>query len=127
MARILAVDGCPTAITSVERALVNAGHTVYAAHDGLGAPNAHKYDGLQLALFDVQLPHVDGFQLCTVIRQTAKYASIPTIMLTGLSSRFAVQHDMSVGANAYLVKPINDARLLAAIEQRLVQAAPTTA
>jgi DNA-binding response OmpR family regulator len=122
MANILLVDDSKTITTKVTGLLEEEGHHVCVAHDGLQALNAlYRYPDIDLLLLDVRLPHVDGFQLCRVIRTSSPCPTLPIIMLSGVKSNLAVRHALSLGANAYLAKPFEKKQLLEVINQQLEQ------
>jgi adenylate cyclase len=72
-------------------------------------------------LLDIRLPHIDGFQLCLVIRRMAQYASLPIVMISGLSGKEDIRHALDAGADDYIVKPIEDETLLQVIDQQLAR------
>lgn len=119
MAKILVVDDSPTVSSTLEWILCNQRHRVSIARDGLTALNALRSFKPDLVLLDIRLPHVDGIQLCKLIRADARYAALPIIMLSGLSNPTDIQRALDAGANDYIVKPINDDDLLGAIDRQL--------
>jgi DNA-binding response OmpR family regulator len=122
MAVILVVDDSPTVSGMVERILSRRGYTVRVAGDGLVALSALRVFKPDLVLLDIRLPHVDGFQLCLVIRRITKYAALPIVMLSALSGQADIQHAMLAGADDYLVKPVDEDKLVKAIERHLAKA-----
>jgi DNA-binding response OmpR family regulator len=121
VARILIVDDSPTVRSTVEWILHNQGHTVRVAGDGLDALHALHTFAPDLLLLDIRLPHIDGFQLCLVIRRMAQYASLPIVMISGLSGKEDIRHALDAGADDYIVKPIEDETLLQVIDQQLAR------
>lgn len=61
-----------------------------------------------LILLDLNLPKLDGFEVLSAIRADSKLRSIPVIVLSSSSARSQVQRAYQMGANAYIVKPMND-------------------
>ena len=57
-----------------------------------------------LILLDIILPRKNGFQFMEEIKQKTELASIPIVALTNLESSFDIEHALSLGARAYLVK-----------------------
>ncbi len=119
MANILVVEDSLTVSNALERALMLAGHTVRTAGDGLVALSALRVFDPELVLLDVRLPHVDGVQLCIVIRRLKKFEHLPVVMLSGLSAPVDIERALRAGANDYLVKPIDDETLLSVIDNHL--------
>lgn len=119
MADILVIDDSPTVSITLEWMLRDHGHRVFTARDGLSALNALYAHRPDLILLDIRMPHIDGIQLCSLIRASASYAHVPIIMLSGLSKPNDIERALDAGANDYLVKPVDDKMLLAVINQHL--------
>ncbi|MBI4425329.1 MAG: response regulator [Elusimicrobia bacterium] len=64
-----------------------------------------------LILLDTMMPFMDGYAGCKLLRADAQLKDIPIIMLTALQRMADVEKAFSAGANDYLVKPVNPARL----------------
>lgn len=119
MANILVVEDSLTVSNALERVLTLAGHTVRTAGDGLVALSALRVFDPDLVLLDVRLPHVDGVQLCMVIRRLKNFEHLPVVMLSGLSAPVDIERALRAGANDYLIKPIADETLLEVIDNLL--------
>ena len=71
-----------------------------------------------LAVLDVDMPRMTGFELTAAIRKDAKLASLPVILLTARGTREDREKGVALGANAYLVKTAFDqSNLLDVIRQ----------
>lgn len=121
MADILVIDDSSTVSITLEWMLRNHGHRVSTARDGLSALNALQINHPDLVLLDIRMPHIDGIELCALIRTSRNYAGLPIIMLSGLSNAKDIERAFNAGANDYLVKPVDDATLIAAIDRHLNQ------
>jgi CheY-like chemotaxis protein len=119
MADILVIDDSPTVSITLEWMLRGYGHRVHIARDGLSALNALYAHRPDLILLDIRMPHIDGIELCLMIRSSASYAHLPIIMLSGLSHARDIQRAIDAGANEYLVKPVDDKTLIAVIDRHL--------
>jgi twitching motility two-component system response regulator PilG len=102
---ILVVDDSPTIRTLVALTLEKYGHQVMCAQDGQEA--LHKVQEVvpDLILSDITMPHLDGYQLCRMIRSNAVTRSVPVIMFSGESGIFDKLRGQMVGATAYITKP----------------------
>jgi DNA-binding response OmpR family regulator len=127
MAVILVVDDSPTVSSMVEGILFRHGYTVRVAGDGLVALSALRVFKPDLVLLDIRMPHIDGFQLCQVIRRFARYATLPIVMLSALSDQADIQQATLAGADDYLVKPVDEDKLVKTIERHLAKADPILA
>lgn len=76
-----------------------------------------KRDAYDAIVLDVQLPDVDGFELCRKIRRAGNYT--PVIMLTARGAAEDRVHGLEVGADDYLVKPFELDELLARVRSLL--------
>ena len=120
MARILVVEDSPTVISLVEQLLCSVGHKVHTARDGLTALAAVRALVPEIILLDIRLPHVDGFEVCSILQRNPDYQSIPIVMMSGLNDQTSIEKARSVGAVGYLTKPFENADLVEAVERNLV-------
>ena len=70
-----------------------------------------------LALLDVMLPFVDGFELVTALRGRPEWAQVPVIMLTAKAQERDIVRALDAGANDYVLKPFKPDELLARIRR----------
>ena len=104
---ILVVDDNNTNLNLVSKILKIEGYEVTTAASGLEAlekVNMVKYD---LAVLDVMMPHMNGFELCRRMRQLPTCADIPIIMLTASSDEEDRIMGEKAGATAMLGKPFD--------------------
>jgi DNA-binding response OmpR family regulator len=123
--RILFAEDEPTLREFVTRGLTEAGYAVDAFADGEEALLAASTVSYDVAILDVNLPGIDGFELCRRIRSTP--AEGPAILF--LTARDAIDDriaGLDLGAEDYLVKPFAFAELLARIRS-LLRRGPGTA
>jgi DNA-binding response OmpR family regulator len=69
---------------------------------------------------DVMMPEMDGFELCSLIKQNERWKHIPIILLTTLSEPYDILRGLEVGADNFITKPYNREYLLSRIEYLLV-------
>ncbi len=107
--------------------LQRAGYTVLEAADGEEALRLYDADGeVDIALLDVMLPGIDGFEVCRALR--ARNASMGIIMLTARTQEAEKVSALQMGADDYVTKPFGTAELIARIDalyRRLAGGAPT--
>ncbi len=65
-----------------------------------------------IAVIDMQMPHIDGLTLGVQIQANSEIANVPLIMLTSTNQREEVQQALNIGFVSYLVKPVKASRLL---------------
>lgn len=92
------------------------GYSVIAVKDGVEAIEVIRKEPIELAVLDVMMPHLDGFNLLRKIREIS---NMPVIFLTARSDEMDKVLGLGIGADDYLVKPFSMAELLARIGAQL--------
>lgn len=110
---VLLVDDEPGIRGVVSRTLAAAGIDVVAVRDGASAREALTSDHVALVLLDVNLPDVNGLDLCEEIRR--EYA-VPVVMLTVVADERDVVRALESGAEDYIRKPFATGELLARVK-----------
>ena len=122
MAHILVVDDDRDIRLLVEKILTAQGHKVSQAEDGeagLGFALVNKPD---LVLLDLNLPKMDGFEVCRRLKTDQATRGIPVIMLTAAYPELEdAQKGFELGADEYVIKPFASDLLLHNIERLLKQ------
>lgn len=119
MQKILLVDDDPDVVELLRLSLVAAGFSVIAAANGIDAlkqARAHRPD---LIVLDLVLPEMDGFTVCETLRKERATASIPILILTGLTSQLNRFSGLESGADDYVTKPVTVDEFLAKIKTLL--------
>lgn len=96
--------------------LTDNGFIVTVANRGDEAINLIKADDPELVILDINLPHKDGFQVCSEIRQ---FFNRPVLMLTARGDESDEVHGIEAGADDYLIKPVRPRALLARVQSLL--------
>jgi CheY-like chemotaxis protein len=104
---VLVVDDEPMARTLIRLMLVRAGFEVVEAEDGFEALSKVMAAPPDLVILDVMMPGMDGFTVCSAIRQDERVADLPIIMLSAKTDMQSVNQGMQAGANKYLTKPVS--------------------
>ncbi|MCQ4345893.1 response regulator [Pseudomonas stutzeri] len=115
--RILLVEDHPPLAASVAQALRGAGWTVDLLTDGVAADHALASEDYALAILDVGLPRLDGFQVLARLRARGK--TLPVLMLTARGEVADRVHGLNLGADDYLAKPFELAELEARVKALL--------
>ncbi len=117
---ILIAEDSITARTLFKHVLEAAGFRVRTCVDGLEAWNVLAGETFDLVVSDVEMPRMSGFDLTARIRQDARTADIPVILITSLETREDKERGADVGASAYIVKKSFDQSDLLDIIGRLI-------
>lgn len=118
--RILLVEDSITTRTQEKRILEGAGYEVVVAVDGLDGYEKLNANEIDAVVSDVEMPNMDGLSLAEKIRQNKKYATLPIILVTSLSTDEQKKRGLESGANAYLTKSGFDQKVLIETIARLV-------
>ncbi|MBI5034342.1 MAG: response regulator transcription factor [Chloroflexi bacterium] len=117
--KILVIDDENLIRLIVRRTLEQHGYDVVLAangSEGLMIANTSSPDAI---LLDVNLPDLDGFQVCTELRSTRTTSRIPVIMMTAADEPEDRAHGFNNGADDYITKPFECDELLARIKAQL--------
>ena len=104
---ILVVDDSSTMRKFVAFALEMKGYRVLPAVDGMDALEKLSENVVDLAIIDLNMPIMDGFELLRNIRASEDYADLPTIILSSEQSNKSKSQGETLGADAYLIKPFD--------------------
>jgi predicted signal transduction protein with EAL and GGDEF domain/DNA-binding response OmpR family regulator len=125
--RVLLVDDDPVMRMLAVAALDAESFEVLECADGEEAVANFESLRPDLVLLDVQMPGVDGYQTCQALRQTARGASTPIMMITGREDVDSIRKAYNAGATDFLTKPINYALLPYRLQYMLRSAAALVA
>ena len=114
--RILVVDDEKTITDLVGIYLRNEGYQVTLAYTGADAARAILSQEFDLAVLDIMLPDIDGFELLRTIRADHTY---PVIMLTARDAQADKIEGLTLGADDYVVKPFRPLELVARVKAQL--------
>ena len=118
--RALVVDDSLAMRRSVMYALQRLGDVVcIEAQDGAEAIKKLSSGPFDLVLTDINMPVLDGLKLIGMIRADSATSTLPVIVITTEAGTEDRQRAMSLGANAYLVKPVQAQEVLDAVKPLL--------
>lgn len=119
MANILIVDDSPSQIAHFSKILEKNGHEFSVAEDGASGVAMAKSSKPDLILMDVVMPELNGFQATRKLSQDPETKEIPVIMVTTKDQETDRVWGQRQGAKAFLVKPVEEADLMAEINKFL--------
>ena len=111
---VLLVEDDPKLGKTVHSELENNGFQVFLAYDGHIAEKLFSRSNIDIVLLDINVPYVNGFELCKSFR--LKSPDVPIIMLTAFGEMDDKMQAFSLGADDYLIKPFNIKELIARIK-----------
>jgi signal transduction histidine kinase len=118
---ILIVDDNPTNLSVLAHTLKSAGFSIRIAIDGERALEQLQDDCdlPELILLDVQMPGIDGYETCNIIKANLHTQHIPVIFMTALADTESKVKGLSLGAVDYITKPFEDEEILARVRVHL--------
>ena len=112
-ARILVADDDETIIRLLTIPLRNEGYELIIARNGRDALNMTNQEQPDMAILDVMMPEMTGFEVCHALRAQPETATMPIIILSGLADVDDKVSGIQAGADEDVTKPL-DLRELAA-------------
>jgi len=117
--RVLVVEDEPALRHALRMYLTREGFAVAEADNGLDGLSLLRRGGIDLALVDVMLPELDGFEL---VRRIRLESTLPIILLTARGEEANRVAGLSVGADDYVVKPFSAPEVVARVRAQLRRA-----
>lgn len=114
--RILVLDDEKEIADLVTLYLKNEGYQVHEFYDSEDALRFIKDNPVDLAMLDIMMPKINGFEICKIIRE--KY-TFPVIMLTAKIEDMDKIQGLSLGADDYITKPFNPLEMVARVKAQL--------
>jgi twitching motility two-component system response regulator PilG len=116
---IACIDDSKTVQKQVKSILEIAGFAVLSILEPGQALTALVREKPALILMDVNMPEIDGYELCRMLRQSKQLKEIPVVMLTGRDGLLDRLRAQILGVNDYITKPFQPEHLLAAVQKVL--------
>src|SRR6476661_1612356 len=117
---VLVVDDSPTVRKIVQMTLQREQIRAITAGDGLSALTSVADEMPALILLDIQLPRMDGYHICQIIRKNLQFRQIPIMLLSGKDGLFDKMRGRLVGSTEYLTKPFDSVELVQTVKKHLV-------
>jgi two-component system alkaline phosphatase synthesis response regulator PhoP len=123
MKKILVVDDEQQLVKVLRGYLEKAGYAVVTAYDGLEALNVMQKEKPDFAILDLNLPGMDGLDVCKTIRRDS---DIPILMLTARVEETDKLIGLELGADDYVVKPFSPREVVARVRTILRRVSTST-
>ncbi|MEC4273047.1 response regulator transcription factor [Adlercreutzia sp. R25] len=124
MAKILLADDERSLCDAVRMILEDAGYEVVTASDGREAVELFQREQPDLAMLDVMMPRLDGFEVVEEIRKIRR--NVPVLILSAKGDIVDKKRGFQVGADDYVVKPFDDDEIVLRVGALLRRAAMTS-
>ena len=117
--KILVVEDEESLLKLESILLTTKGYLVQGVTSGLAALEALDEEMPDLVLLDVMLPKMDGFEVCSRIKQNPATRHIPVVLLTAKKTPEDISRGQEVGADEYITKPFKSAKVMDTIANLL--------
>jgi adenylate cyclase len=117
--KVLVAEDDPHMRKLASDVLSTIGVDVITAHDGPSALQIARAQLPDLVVLDIDMPGMNGFEVCATLKSNAETAQIPVLMLTAKTGVDERVYGLEVGADDYLSKPYSPRELIARVETRL--------
>lgn len=109
---IACIDDSKTVQKQVKMILEAIGYQVIAITDPTAALRGLSHQQPVLILMDINMPNINGYDLCSMLRKSYKFQAIPIVMLTGRDGVIDRMRAKFVGSSDYLTKPFEPSQLV---------------
>ncbi|NJN68942.1 MAG: response regulator [Nitrospira sp.] len=116
-ARLLLVDDSLSIRKFVGKMLESAGYQIDTAVDGEDGLRKASVAAYRMILTDLEMPKLNGFEVIQALRSRPETKQTPIVVMTTRAGDKHRQMALSIGANAYIAKPVEERVLLQEIER----------
>ncbi len=117
--RILVAEDSPTQRRIIMSVLAQEGHEVLLASDGIEAVTQAFQEAPDLVVLDIEMPKMNGYQVCRLLKDDCRTAHIPIIMLTSKAQETDKFWGLKTGADRYVTKSFKLTGLAATVQELL--------
>ncbi len=117
---IVCIDDSPTVLTAIQSFLDEQIFNVVGFNEPLKALMQILSTNPDLILLDIEMPNLDGYELCSLLRKHSYFKDVPVIMVTGRKGFIDRAKAKMVRASGYLTKPFDQSELLKIIFHHLL-------
>jgi DNA-binding response OmpR family regulator len=118
-ATILVVDDEPNIVLSLEYLMTQAGFQVRTAADGEAALASIRAAPPDLVLLDINMPKLNGYEVCEAIRSNPDWKDVRVVMLTAKGRDVEREKGLAMGADDYVTKPFATQEVIRKVREML--------
>ncbi len=116
---VLLVDDMLSNLELLETVFAGAGFDVFTAPDAYSALNIFESSRIDIAILDVMMPGMDGYELCRRLKNSNGRQFFPVILLTALTDRQSRITGLECGADDFISKPFDATELITKVRSLL--------
>ena len=114
--KILIVDDSKSVRSFLSHLLSVAGYKIFTSEDGRQGWDTTQNEKIDLIISDLEMPELDGFEFCKLVKEHPEYKNIYFILLSTKESTSFKVRGLKAGADDYMGKSISNSELLARVE-----------
>jgi DNA-binding response OmpR family regulator len=115
--KVLIADDEPNILLSLEFLMRKNGYQVFVARNGSEALDIIKKELPTVVVLDIMMPDIDGYEICTYLKETPEYQHIKVLFLSAKAKESEIEKGLVLGADAYMTKPFSNKILISKIEE----------
>jgi len=119
--KILIVDDERDYVELLSNILAIHGYEISVAYDGQEAMDALNNEIPDLIILDIKMPRLNGYEVCKLLANNARYKNIPFLILTACGEFDNVKLGIATAAVSYIVKPFKQEVLLGLVHGLIEQ------
>ncbi len=117
--KILIIDDNPENIKVAANIIKNENRIIWAVTDAKKGIETAKTRNPDIILLDVQMPEIDGFEVCKILKEDITTKEIPIIFMTAMTDNESIEKAFKAGAVDYITKPVKSAEIIARVDTHL--------
>jgi two-component system alkaline phosphatase synthesis response regulator PhoP len=125
--RVLIIDDEVKALALLKMAIESAGYEVTTAVNGAEGMVWAIRNHPEIIVLDIKLPDIDGWEICKILKSISTTRDILVVFFTAYSGEKDMEKAKSLGANGYLTKPVDPARMTGLFREILQKSREVTA
>ncbi len=117
--KILLIDDDPRLVEALQIRLEAAGYGVHVAYNGQDGVATAQQILPQLVILDVNMPGMDGLQVCRTLREADRLSTTPIIIMSAITHQLARRAALDAGATNFVAKPYQAKQVMEAIREAI--------
>jgi len=114
---VLCVDDAPETLAELSMTLMSEGYNFVGAHSGEECLKLVLNVAPRLILLDIQMPGLDGFETCRLLRALPQLTKVPIVFVTARKTSTDVKKGRAAGGNDFVIKPFDRQNLMARVRR----------
>src|SRR5262245_12495957 len=119
--KVLIADDSPLVLRMIEKIVSGAGFATVTARDGLEAVEKAMLEGVDLVVLDVNMPRMNGYQACRLLKSEEATRDVPVVILTSKDQAGDRFWGLETGADYYVTKDAEPHRILELVKNVLAE------